>query len=160
MSIKIIAAVADGNAIGKNGDLAFHLSADLKRFKQITMGHTVIMGRKTFESLPNGALPGRKNIVITSNHDWTAENVTVAESLVDALQIAQNDAFIIGGGRVYADALPLADELVITHIYESCNDADTFFPEISDDFEIIEKSDMLNEKNIDFQFITYRNLKK
>lgn len=142
MSISIIAAVADSLAIGRAGDLAFHIPADLRRFKALTMGHAVVMGRLTFESLPKGALPGRKNIVITRNALWTAPNVETAANLQQALQIAQGDVFIIGGGQIYEQALPLADNLYITRIYAKAPDADTFFPEYANDWQIIESGPM------------------
>ena len=105
--ISIIVAVAENNAIGKAGDLLCHISSDLKHFKAVTSGHTVIMGRKTFDSLPKGALPNRRNIVITRNTAFTAENVEVAHSLEEALNMAGGNAFIIGDEQIYRQALPL-----------------------------------------------------
>ena len=100
----------------------------MKFFKETTMGHTVIMGRKTFESLPK-ALPNRLNIVISSNSNYTAEGALVVSSAEEALANAQSEeVFIIGGGRVYSEFLPMADKLYLTEIDASCSDADTFFP--------------------------------
>ena len=131
MNVSIIAAVARHNAIGRNGDLLFHLSPDLKRFKQLTSGHTVIMGRKTFESLPKGALPNRRNIVVSRSADRTFEGAERAVSVADAIRMAseadESEAFIIGGGQIYAQALPMADRLELTYVEA---EADTFFPEV------------------------------
>lgn len=131
--ISIIVAVAENNAIGKAGDLLCHLSSDLKHFKAVTSGHTVIMGRKTFDSLPKGALPNRRNIVITRNSAFAAEKVEVAHSLEEALNMAGSNAFIIGGEQIYSQALPFADKLFLTEIHADFPDADTFFPEINTD---------------------------
>ncbi len=132
MTLTIIVAIGTDRAIGRGGDLAFHISADLKHFKELTMGHPIIMGRKTFESLPKGALPGRRNIVITRQADYSAPNIEVANSLEAALSLVSDvdEAFIIGGASIYAEALPMADCLQLTHIDASAPDADTFFPAI------------------------------
>lgn len=132
--ITVIAAVGRDLAIGRDGDLAFHIPADLKRFKQLTMGHPVIMGRKTFESFPNGPLPGRHNIVITRNSAYRADGVTIARSLGEALAIAAGDSdrvFIIGGGEIYRSALPLATTLELTEVDTLTPGADTLFPPYS-----------------------------
>lgn len=135
MTTTIIAAVASDRAIGKGGDLAFHISADLRRFKALTTGHTVIMGRKTFESLPKGALPNRRNIVVTRDPSLIFPGAECAPSIVDAIRMAQEsgetEAFIIGGAQIYAQSLPLADRLEITAIDAEAPDADVFFPEIT-----------------------------
>lgn len=133
--ITIIAAItADRGAIGRNGDLIFHIPADLRHFKTLTSGHTVVMGRKTFESLPKGALPNRRNIVISSRDGFTAPGTETAHSLDEALAMAGGDGrevFIIGGGRVYAEALDKADRLELTIVHAPTpDDADTFFPDI------------------------------
>lgn len=130
----IICAVAADGGIGRNGDLAFHISADLKRFKALTTGHTVVMGRKTFESLPKGALPNRRNIVVTRNPDLHFPGAETAGSIQEAIAMAEaageTELFIIGGGQIYAAAFPLADRLEITEINAAAPDADTFFPTI------------------------------
>ena len=141
MSISIIAAVADGLAIGRGGDLAFHISADLRRFKSLTMGHPIVMGRKTFESLPGGALPGRRNIVVTRSDSWRAPNTETAPSLEEALKLAGADSdevFVIGGGQIYQQAVPLADTLLITRVFAPDAAADTFFPPYEDAWQIVE----------------------
>lgn len=128
----IIVAIDRRGAIGSRGDMLFHLRADLRRFKALTMGGTLIMGRKTFESLPKGALPGRRNIVVSRNESFSAPDVERAASLEDALAMA-GDAriFIIGGAQIYRQALPYADALEITAIDAEGADPDTFFPEFS-----------------------------
>lgn len=131
--IHIIVAIDRKGAIGKNGDLLFHLRDDLRRFKAITMGNTLVMGRKTFESLPGGALPGRRNIVITRSEDFSAPGVETAKSPDEALAMAAagpGDTFIIGGGQIYAATLPLADVLDLTVVDREATEADTFFPVI------------------------------
>lgn len=158
MSISIIVAVADNNAIGRGGDLAFHISADLKRFKALTMGHPVIMGRKTFESLPKGALPGRRNIVVTRNPHWYAPDVETAASLADAIALAGGDGFIIGGGQIYAQALPFADTLHITRIFAPAPDADTFFPPFEDKWALTSSGPVETDQKsaVQYCFRTYR----
>lgn len=131
--IHIIAAIDRKGAIGKNGDLLFHLRDDLRRFKAITMGNTLVMGRRTFESLPGGALPGRRNIVITRSVDFSAPGVDVAKSPEEAIAMAASgpgDTFVIGGGQIYAATLPLADVLDLTVVDREDPEADTFFPVI------------------------------
>lgn len=127
----IVAAMARGGAIGRRGDLLFHISDDLRRFKSITMGKPVVMGRKTFESFPNGALPGRRNIVITRQHGYSAPGVETAGSLAEALELASgaDEVMIIGGGEIYRQAFPLADSARLTLIDAEVKDADTFMPE-------------------------------
>lgn len=131
--IHIIVAIDRKGAIGKNGDLLFHLRDDLRRFKAITMGNTLVMGRKTFDSLPGGALPGRRNIVITRSEDFSAPGVETAKSPDEALAMAAagpGDTFIIGGGQIYTATLPLADVLDLTVVDREAPEADTFFPVI------------------------------
>lgn len=129
--ISIIVAATRDLAIGHNGDLLYPISEDLRRFKQLTMGHPIIMGRKTFESFPNGALPGRRNIVVTSNRDYSAAGIETAPSLEAAVDMCRDeDPFIIGGGAIYAQALPLADMLELTLIDVERPDADTRFPKV------------------------------
>jgi dihydrofolate reductase len=129
-TIAIIAALDERNGIGRDGGLLCHLPGDLKHFRELTTGHSVIMGRNTYESLPKGALPNRTNIVVTAD---TAENYPgcfVARSLDEALAFCGDTVFIIGGGKLYRSALHLADRLYLTRIHHTFDDADTFFPEI------------------------------
>lgn len=130
--ITIIVAATRDMAIGRGGDLLYHISDDLKRFKSLTMGWPIIMGRKTFESFPKGALPGRRNIVVTRNAGYTAPGVETASSLDEALAMCEGteNVFIIGGGEIYRQALPLADRLELTLIDAECHDADTRFPSV------------------------------
>src|SRR3972149_2923691 len=130
-NISIIVAIAENNAIGKNNELLWKLPDDLKRFKKITTGHTVIMGRRTFESLPAGALPNRKNLVISDIPGEVFENCQMAYSIEEALALCDEneEAFVIGGGMIYKHFLPHARKLYITKVHEEF-DADTYFPEI------------------------------
>lgn len=131
-TVSIIAIVARGGAIGRGGDQPFHVSADFRRFKALTMGKPIVMGRRTFEALPKGALPGRRNIVITSQEDWSVPGAERAHSLSDALALCGDaeEIMIIGGGTVYRQALPMAQQLLLTEVDADVPDADTFFPEV------------------------------
>lgn len=130
-NISIIVAIAENHAIGLDNKLLWHLSDDLKRFKKITTGNTMIMGRNTFLSLPNGALPNRRHIVITDIEGESFEGCEMANSIDKAIALAgENDeCFVIGGGMVYKQFLPIANKLYLTRVHKSF-DADTFFPEI------------------------------
>ena len=130
-NISIIVAIAENRAIGKDNRLLWHLSDDLKRFKKLTTGHTLIMGRNTFLSLPNGALPNRRHIVISDMEGESFEGCEMAHSIEEAVKLAGRieECFVIGGGMVYKQFLPLAGKLYLTQVHESF-DADTFFPEI------------------------------
>lgn len=151
MSLSAIVVIAENGAIGKNGDLLCHLPADLKHFKNITMGHTVIMGRRTWESLPKGALPGRKNVVVTRNTDFVAPGAEVYHSLEEALTATEQDSkrFIIGGGMLYREAFSLTDVLYLTQLHASFPDADTFFPsfDINEWHEISHEDHDADERN-------------
>ncbi len=128
--LTIIAAITRDGGLGKDGDMLYHISADLRRFKALTMGHPIIMGRKTFESFPGGPLPGRRNLVISRNPAYSHPGIETYPSLEEALRAAGEDAYIIGGGEIYTQAMPLADRLEITEIDALSPDADTFFPAI------------------------------
>lgn len=129
MKISLIVAVAEDRAIGDKGNLLWHLSSDLKRFKAITTGHTIIMGRKTYDSLPNGALPNRRNIVI-SRQLKSLKDAEVYSDIDEALKAASNEdtVYIIGGGEIYNKTFPLAEELHLTLVHKSYPEADTRFP--------------------------------
>lgn len=129
--ISIIVAVSDDLGIGKNNDLLWKIPEDLRRFKKLTSGKTVVMGKRTWESLPNRPLPGRKNIVITDIPGEIIEGAVMAYSIEDAISKCSTDdeAFIIGGGSIYRQFLPLADKLYITHVHQNAQ-ADVYFPEI------------------------------
>ncbi len=150
--IHIIVAIDQNRAIGLGGDMLFHIREDLRRFKALTMGHTLVMGRKTFDSLPSGALPGRRNIVITRNEHWSAPGAERAASLADAIALAgDSEIYIIGGGEIYAQALPLADVLDLTQIHAAAPEADTYFPPFADLFTETGRTD-----TPDYSFITLR----
>ncbi|HNX54373.1 MAG TPA: dihydrofolate reductase [Prolixibacteraceae bacterium] len=131
-NISIIVAIAQNFAIGKNNDLLFHLPNDLKRFKEITTGHPVIMGRNTLLSLPKGALPNRRNIVITDNPEEKFERCEMVFSINEAIKAVANEdeAFIIGGGMIYRQFYPHAGKLYLTLVHQDF-DADVYFPEIN-----------------------------
>lgn len=132
--ISIIVAIAENRAIGSENKLIYWLPNDLKRFKELTTGNTIIMGRRTFESLPKGALPNRRNIVLSrygKAEDFPGTDLY--PNLSDALASCEGDVYIIGGASVYAEALPIADRLCLTYIYDTPEKADTFFPEIEED---------------------------
>jgi dihydrofolate reductase len=159
--ISIIAAVADNNVIGGNNKLLWHLSADLKRFKQLTLGHPVIMGRKTFESIGK-PLPGRENVVITRNPDFKAEGITIVRSLDEVLKkFSGQDVFIIGGAEIYAQSMSLADKIFLTRIYHLF-EGDSFFPAIDERIWKVKREEMHepDEKNpYRYAFIDYERIK-
>ena len=128
--ISLIAAVAENGAIGLENKLLYWLPNDLKRFKALTTGHTIVMGRRTFESLPKGALPNRRNVVLTRNAEFRARDTEVFASLEAALAScgADEDVFVIGGASVYAEALRRADRLCLTLVHDTPQRADAFFP--------------------------------
>ncbi|MCC8177144.1 MAG: dihydrofolate reductase [Bacteroidales bacterium] len=155
--ISIIVALTSDRAIGKEGQLLYPISADLKRFKALTMGHPIVMGRHTYESLPNGPLPGRENIVLTTK-GLNDDRPTVFSSLDVALaHIADSDAFIIGGAKVYEQALPLAHRLYLTEILTVRPDADAFFPEIDpEEWMVVEESETFTDprSGVPYRFTT------
>ena len=156
MSVSMIAAVGKNLELGKNNDLIWHFKEDMKFFKDTTMGHTVVMGRKTFESLPK-ALPGRKNIVISSNAEYQAQGATVVTSVEEALQIADNEEiFVIGGGKIYAEFLPYADKLYLTEIDAECEDADTYFPHFNKSEYIKEIINYYDIDGVEFYHVVYK----
>jgi len=127
----MIAAVAENNALGKNNELVWHLPNDFKRFKALTTGHHIIMGRKTFESFPK-PLPNRTHVVVTRNNDYNPGGCIVVDSIEKAIAVCPENetTYIIGGGEIYNLGLPFADQLEITKVHHSF-DADAFFPEIN-----------------------------
>ena len=156
----IIVAIADNYAIGKDNSLLWHIPEDLKFFKRKTSGYPVIMGRKTYESIGR-PLPKRVNIVVSRGFD-APEGVVVVPSLEKAYEAASSSdagcCFIMGGGQIYAQALPYADRLVITHVHTVIEDADTFFPEIDASvWKVTGRSEMMTdpETGYDFEFVEY-----
>ncbi len=161
--IALIAALDEQNAIGQNGDLLCYLPNDLKHFKQITSGHTVIMGRRTYQSLPKGALPNRINIVITSDYPENYPGCMVVRSLEEALNHCKDDetAFVIGGGMLYQAALPLAEKLYITRIHHSFPDTDTFFPEINpEEWKVTDVENHSADKSHPYDYTFLTSIKK
>lgn len=147
--ISLVVAAAENNAIGKNNQLLWHLPNDLKFFKNTTWGGVVIMGRKTFESV-NKPLPGRLNIVVTTNKDWKAEGTLVANDLTQAIELARKENFkeisIIGGGEIYKQSMPLADIIYLTRVHTSI-EGDTFFPAINTtEWKLADKEDFLKDE--------------
>jgi len=156
--ITIVAAVAKNNALGKNNQLLWHLPDDFKRFKTITTGHHIIMGRKTFESFPK-ALPNRTHVVITRQKNFRPEGCIIVDSLEKAISVCpkEMDLFIIGGGEIYNQAIEIADKLDLTIVQHSF-EADTFFPEIDlDIWKLISVKFHPKDENhlYDFSFQTY-----
>ncbi len=159
-NISIIVAIAQNFAIGKNNELLFHLPNDLKRFKQITTGHPVIMGRNTLLSLPKGALPNRRNIVITDIPEEQFDRCEMVYSINEAAEAVKNEeeAFIIGGGMIYRQFFSLAGKLYLTLVHRDF-DADVYFPEIDfSEWEETFREDHYDEKN-GFNY-SYVNLKR
>ena len=160
MERNIIVAIADNNAIGRNNELLWHISEDLRFFRRTTLGSPVIMGRKTFGSIGR-ALPGRVNIVVSRGFS-TGEEVEVVGSLEAAFAVAEDTnlekCFVIGGGQIYVQALPLADRLVVTHVHTVIEDADTFFPEIDPEvWQVTRRSELFtdDETGYQFEFVEY-----
>lgn len=148
--ISIIVAISENYAIGFENKLIYWLPNDLKRFKALTTGNTIIMGRRTFESLPKGALPNRRNIVLSRNgkaEDFP--NADLYPSLEEALATCEGEVFIIGGSSVYKEAMHIADRLCLTYIYDTPEKADTFFPEINKDEwkEVMREEHDIDEKH-------------
>lgn len=162
--ISIIVAVSEDWGIGKDNELLWHIPEDLKRFKKLTSGNTVIMGKKTWESLPRRPLPGRKNIILTDNPQESIEYSVTAYSIEDALSKCAKDEeiFIIGGGSIYRQFMSIADRLFITHVHKKAP-ADIYFPEIDlNIWKIIEKEEYkVSETNsIPYTYIVYERRNK
>lgn len=166
MTIKsIIVAVDENNAIGKENNLLCHLPNDLKYFKSVTQGYPVIMGRKTFESLPKGALPNRRNIVITRNKDLQFERCEMVSSTSEAVALCEDEEqlFIIGGGSVYHEAIDMVDRLYLTRIHHKFEGADTFFPLVDQALwsEVSREDHQPDEKHkYGYSFITFDKIKR
>jgi dihydrofolate reductase len=154
----MIAAVAENNALGKNNDLLWHLPNDFKRFKEITSGHHIIMGRKTFESFPK-PLPNRTHVIITRQKDFESEGCIVAQDIEKAIAVCpiEKDVYIIGGGEIYKQSIHIADQLDITRVHHSF-DADVYFPEIDPEIWklVTETFNPKDEKHLfDYTFQTF-----
>lgn len=158
--ITLISAIQKDRGIGINGTLPWRIPEDLKRFKEVTSGHPIVMGRKTFESIGR-PLPKRTNIVLTTDRAWNAEGVTVVHDFASALEVAQkseggDDVFIIGGAGVYASALPLADRILLTEV-DATEVCDAFFPEFASQFPLeTSRESFVSESGITAAFVEYR----
>lgn len=159
--LSIIVAVAENNVIGRNNELIWHISEDLKYFKRVTSGHTVIMGRKTFESIGK-PLPNRTNIVISRSTDLKLDGCIVVNSLSEAIAKINpaDEHFIIGGGSIYRKAMALADKLYLTKVYHSY-EGDTFFPELDGSWREVSREDFEQGEKFEhpFSFIVYERKK-
>jgi len=154
-----VAAVARGGVIGRGGTLPWHLPEDMARFRELTMGHPVVMGRRTWDSLPVRfrPLPGRRNVVVTRNEMWAADDAERAGSLDDALELLEDTThgFVIGGAQIFAEALPLADELLLTEIDLEV-EGDTFFPSWDRDaFHETSREEHVTDTGIRYSFVTF-----
>ena len=157
--LTIIAAASNNNVIGNNNKLIWHIPKDLIRFKELTLNHAVIMGRKTFESLPN-PLPNRLNIVVTRNTNYYNEGITVCKSIEEALTHCKNDSqpFIIGGGEIYTQTIDIVDKIELTRVYKTY-DGDAYFPDIPEEkFELVneEINELDGDEKIKYSFLTYK----
>jgi dihydrofolate reductase len=159
LRISLVAAVARGGVIGRDGTIPWRIAEDARRFREVTIGHPVVMGRRTWESLPERfrPLPGRRNVVVTRNPEWHADGAERAGSLEDALLLVEGAerVSVIGGAELYADALPLADELLLTEIDLEVQ-GDTFFPAWDrSEFDEESREEHVSEDGIPFAFVTY-----
>ena len=167
MIVSLIVAVSENGVIGKDNDLIWHLPKDMKFFKETTMGHHVIMGRKNFESIPHkySPLPNRTNVIITRQADYIAEGCVGVNSVEAALEIAKQNGdtepFIIGGGQIYKLALEanLVDKIYLTRIHHAF-EGDTFFPELANQWEEIERIDCKSDEKhaYDYSFFTFEKI--
>ena len=159
----MIVAVDGNMAIGRQGDQLAYISDDLKHFKALTTGHTVVMGRKTSDALPKGVLPNRRNIIITRSTSFQREGAEIAHSVEDVEALIANDEqlFVMGGGEVYRQFLPLANTLYITEIDYKFPDVDTFFPKVNvTEWEMAESSEWQCDpkSHLTYRFITYKRV--
>lgn len=156
--IILVAAVANNWAIGKNNQMLWHLPNDFKHFKNITTNQTIVMGRKTFESLP-GVLPNRKHVIITRNKNYNVPENCFTEPNIDAVIKKYNhtDIYVIGGGEIYKQTLPVANKIELTIVNDTFKDADTFFPEIDfNEWKIVHKENREKDEKhkYSYQFLT------
>lgn len=155
--IIIIAAAGQNNSLGKDNDLVWHLPDDFKRFKELTSGNYILMGRKTFESFPK-PLPNRKHLIITRQKDYSVpENCFVFDSIQKAIDFTDNqDIWIIGGGEIYKQSMEIADRIELTRVHSEF-DADTFFPEIGDEWELVKEEYHTSDERhkYAFTYLTY-----
>lgn len=155
--MQAIVAVSQSWGIGKGGDLLFRLPSDLRRFKAMTTGHTVIMGRKTLDSLPGGkGLPHRRNLVLSRQSDFAPDRAEVIHSVEDILKTAEDDAFVIGGQQVYEQLLPYCARVYVTKVLAD-PEADAFFPDLDKlpEWRVASTGEMLTENGLSFQYVEY-----
>lgn len=155
--ISAIAAIGKNKELGGGNKLLWNIPGELKRFKEITMGHPIIMGRKTYDSIGR-ILPGRTNIIITRDSGYKLDGAVIVSSVEEALELAKKSeggehVFIIGGGQIFKESLPKTDRLYLTLVHKTFPDADTFFPEYSEFTKVIEETDMKGEE-FDYTFKT------
>jgi len=153
--ITIVAACSSNRVIGKDNKLIWNVPGDLKRFKEMTSGHTVLMGRKTYESIGR-PLPNRRNVILSRNSELIVEGCFTYTSLVDTLDMFKNDVFIIGGEEIYRQSLPYVNRIELTLIHKEF-EGDAFFPEIPLNFKMVNKIDMKCEE-FDYSYISYESL--
>ena len=155
--VNLILARAANGVIGKDGTIPWRLPEDLKRFKALTLGHTVVMGRKTWDSLPPRfrPLPGRRNIVVTRQADWHADGAERAASLADALALCAqaNETWVIGGAQIYAQAMPLAQRALVTEIDRDC-DGDAYAPTFDETWKETARAAQVSAAGLPFSFVT------
>lgn len=156
--MQAIVAVSRSWGIGKDGQLLFHISADLQRFKALTTGHTVVMGRKTLQSLPGGrGLPNRRSLVLTRQERFTPERAETVHSLAELLALAGDEAFVIGGQEVYEQLLPYCTRAYVTKVFADVP-ADAFFPNLDEDphWRAVSTGEMQEENGLTFQYVEYQ----
>ena len=161
--ISAIVAVDTDWGIGFNGELLETIPEDLKRFKELTTGHTIIMGRKTWDSLPQKPLPKRSNIIISTANPTIINKLTLRlqmEDVINYLNYTNEDVFIIGGGQIYKELLPYCDKVYLTRIYKTHNNIDTYFPSLDEmeDWEVENCSELKEYNDIKYTFLTYRRI--
>ena len=168
MKISSVVAVAENNAIGKNKGLLWHLPKDMEYFRNVTYGHHVLMGRKSYESIPEKYRPlkGRVNIIVTGQKDFKAEGCRVVQSAEDGIQFAKDNGeeelMILGGGEIYKHLLDKTDRIYLTKVYHTFLEADTFFPElVSEDWKVVssEKHSADEKHQYDFEFVVLDRIK-
>ena len=156
--MQAIVAVSRSWGIGKDGQLLFRISADLQRFKALTTGHTVVMGRKTLQSLPGGrGLPNRRSLVLTRQESFTPERAETVHSLAELLALAGDEAFVIGGQEVYEQLLPYCTRAYVTKVFADVP-ADAFFPNLDEDphWRVVSTGEMQEENGLTFQYVEYQ----
>ena len=159
--MNVIVAVDQNWAIGKDGDQLVYLKEDLKRFRTLTSGHTVILGRKTLATFPGGRpLKNRRNLILSRNPQFQAEGAEVFSAVEELVQKADKDAFVIGGASVYEQLLPYCDTAYITKIHAAFP-ADTYFPDLdkSEEWKVREESESLEQDGISYHYVTYSRIK-